>query len=83
MGYANIGGFQRHYGDPSPDPNQPDARAVTNKPCVGPNFLVYADGGAPRKISIPDGEFHEVMEIYSRRDFGALGQYETFGDDGV
>lgn len=54
----------------------------TEKPCVEPNFLVYNDGLAPRKILIPDGKFDEVMEVYSRRDFGALGWYEAMGVDG-
>lgn len=56
---------------------------MTDKPCVDPNFLVYTDGGTPRKIFIPDGEFYGAMEMYSRRDFGALRRFETFGGDGV
>lgn len=79
MERCSCWGVQRHFGEPSPDPNQPDARTVTSKPCVDPYFLVYTDDGTPRKISIPDGDFDDVMEMYSRRDFGALSRYETFG----
>lgn len=83
MDLCSCWGVQRHFGEPSPDPNQPDARTVTDKPCVDPNFLVYNDGLAPQKISIPEGEFDDVMYMYLRRDFGALSGYETFGGDGV
>lgn len=83
MDLCSCWGVQRHFGEPSPDPNQPDARTVTDKPCVDPNFLVYNDGLAPQKISIPEGEFDDVMDMYLRRDFGALSGYERFGGDGV
>lgn len=83
MDLRSCWGVQRHFGEPSPDPNQPGARIVTDKPCVDPNFLVYNDGLAPQKISIPEGEFDDVMDIYLRMDFGALSGYETFGGDGV
>lgn len=52
-----------------------------DEPCREPNFLVYNDG-TPRKIFIPDGEFEQVVEMYSKRDFIALGRYATFGVDG-
>lgn len=78
-----MGDISRHFGEPSPDPNQPDTRLVTDKLCVDPNFMVYNDGLTPRKISIPEGEFDDVMKMYSRRDFGALSGYETFAGEGV
>lgn len=53
-----------------------------DKPCREPNFLVYNDG-TQRKISIPDGEFEQVVEMYSRRDFVALGRYQTLEVDGI
>lgn len=55
---------------------------MTEKPCVQPNFLVYNDGLTPQRILIPDGKLDEVMDMYSRRDFGALSRFETLGIDG-
>ncbi|KAG6354594.1 hypothetical protein INS49_004612 [Diaporthe citri] len=71
-----------HYGEPSPDPNHPDVQVMTEKPCIQPNFLVYNDGLTPRRILIPNGKLDDVMDKYSRRDFGALSRYETLGGDG-
>lgn len=73
---------QRHYGEPSPDPNDDTVRSVTERPCVEPNLLAYGDGDAQRRILIPDGKFDDVMETYYRRDFGALGRYEALGGEG-
>ena len=84
--FANMGPFvQRHWGEPSPDPNDQgewDVHTVTERPCVQPNFLAYNDGLTARKILIPDGKLDHVVEMYSRSDFGALGRYETLGGDG-
>ena len=75
--------MRKHRGEPSPDPNNPPGvPPVKDQPCREPNFLNYNDGGAPRKIFIPDGHFDKVMDMYSRRDFSALGRYETLRGDG-
>lgn len=55
---------------------------MAERPCSQPNFLAYNDGFGLRKMLIPDGKFDHVMEMYSKRDFGALGRYETFEGGG-
>lgn len=55
---------------------------MTEKPCAQPNFLVYNDGLMARRILIPDGKLDDVMDMYSKRDFGALSRFEILGSDG-
>ncbi|KAH8766192.1 hypothetical protein F5883DRAFT_674388 [Diaporthe sp. PMI_573] len=72
-----------HFGEPSPDPNNPPMPPAGDGPCREPDFLVYTGhDGTAQKILIPDGEFEQVMEMYSRRDYNALGRYETLEGGG-